>query len=89
MTQQKILKILGAIFALREKEYIQRENYDEAHAYANAFDMLAYAASDNWDCLSQFEFAYEAADLIDSVDENINFWELEKLIKNGKENKNA
>jgi hypothetical protein len=84
MTQQKILKILSAIFALREKEYVQREDYDEAHAYANAFDMLAYAASTDWDCLSQFGWANEAEKLIEKVGDDIDFWELEDLIMEDK-----
>ena len=84
MTQQKILKILGAIFALREKEYVQREDYDEAHAYANAFDMLAYAASVDWDYLSQFGWANEAKELIEKVGDDIDFWDLEDLIMEDK-----
>ena len=89
MKNNRNLKILAAMLALRAEYYRKRCNYDTAIAYDNAFDMLAYAAHENWDCLSQFEFAYNAADLIDSVGENIDFWELEEMIKYGKEEENG
>ena len=81
MEQKKILKILGAIFAMRAKYYNERKEYGAAVAYDNAFDMLVYTAEGNWDCLSQFGWADEATDLINEIGSDIDFWELEELIK--------
>ena len=81
MELKKILKVLGAIFAMRAKYYHERKEYAEAIAYDNAFDMLAYAVNENWDCLSQFGWSDEAEDLINKVGADIDFWELEELIK--------
>lgn len=81
MEQKKILKILGAIFAMRSQYFTSRQQYGAAAAYDNAFDMLAYAATGNLDCLRQFGFSDEAEELIEKVGENIDFWDLENLIK--------
>ena len=80
MEQKKIFKILGAIFAMRAKYYAERGEHWASVAYRDAFDMLAYAANGSWDCLSQFGWADEAEDLIKTVGENIDFWDLEELI---------
>ena len=81
MEQKRILKILGAIFAMRARYYQERKDYSAAVAYDNAFDMLAYAANESWDCLWQFEWCDEAEKLIDKVGVDIDFWDLEDLIK--------
>ena len=84
MEQNKIFKILAAILAMRAEYYEDRKEYDAAVAYANAYDMVAYAASDRWDCLSQFGWADEAEDLINKVGVDIDFYELEDLIRGDK-----
>lgn len=81
MEQKRILKILGAIFAMRARYYHERKEHAAAVAYDNAFDMLAYAANESWDCLRQFGWSDEAEDLIDKVGADIDFWDLEDLIK--------
>lgn len=81
MEQKKILKILAAIFAMRAVYYRDRGEHAAAIAYDNAFDMLAYAVNENWDCLSQFGWSDEAEDLINKVGADIDFWDLEDLIK--------
>ena len=81
MELKKLLKILGAIFAMRAVYYTERGEHLSAMAYENAFDMLAYAANGNWDCLSQFGWSDEAEDLINKVGADIDFWDLEDLIK--------
>ena len=81
MEQKKILKILGAIFAMRAVYYRERGEHFASVAYDDAFDMLAYAANGSWDCLSQFGWSDEAEDLINKVGTDIDFWELEELIK--------
>ena len=81
MEQKKILKILGAIFAMRAVYYHNHGEHAPAVAYDNAFDMLAYAVNGNWDCLSQFGWSDEAENLINKVGADIDFWELEELIK--------
>lgn len=81
MENKRVLKILAAIFALRARYYKIRQDYDAAVAYDNAFDMLAYAANESYDCLRQFGWCDEAESLIDKLGENIDFWELEDYIK--------
>jgi hypothetical protein len=82
MTEEKLFKILAAIFAMRAVRYRNGGEDAAALAYDNAFDMLAYAAEGNWDCLSQFSWSDKAEELINKVGANIDFWELEELIKN-------
>ena len=84
MKQKKVLKILGAIFAMRAEYYRERKEYGAAVAYDDAFDMLAYAANERWDCLSQFGWSDEAEELINKVGVDIDFWDLEELIHNKK-----
>lgn len=86
MEQNKIFKILAAMFALRAEYYEDRKEYDTAVAYANAYDMVVYAARGRWDCLSQFGWADEAEDLINKVGADIDFWDLEEIIKEGQKN---
>ena len=81
MEQKKIFKILAAIFAMRSKYYQERENYSAAVAYRDALDMLAYAVNGNWDYLSQFGWSDEAEDLINKVGADVDFWDLEDLVK--------
>ena len=86
MEQKKLFKILAAMFALRAEYYEDRKEYDTAVAYANAYDMVAYAARGRWDCLSQFGWADEAEDLINKVGADIDFYELEDLIRGSQKN---
>lgn len=81
MEQKKLFKILAAIFALRAKYYNEKGYHEAASAYDNAFDMLAYAVNGRWDCLAQFGWSDEAEDIINTVGENIDFWDLENLIE--------
>lgn len=83
MDSIKILKILAAIFAMRAVNWSDRDAH-AALAYDNAFDMLAYAANGSWDCLSQFCFADEAKELVNRVGSDIDFWDLEEIIKGEK-----
>ena len=83
MEQNKIFKILAAMLAMRAEYYEDRKEYDAAVAYANAYDMVAYAARGRWDCLGQFGWADEAEDLINKVGVDIDFYELEDLIRGG------
>lgn len=85
MEQNKIFKILAAMLAMRAEYYEDRKEYDAAVAYANAYDMVAYAARGRWDCLGQFGWADEAEDLINKVGADIDFYELEDLIRGNKE----
>lgn len=84
MEQKKLFKILAAMLAMRAEYYEDRKEYDAAVAYANAYDMVAYAVNDRWDCLGQFGWADEAEDLINKVGADIDFYELEDLIRGGK-----
>lgn len=84
MKQNKIFKILAAMLAMRAEYYEDRKEYDAAVAYANAYDMVAYAVKGRWDCLGQFGWADEAEDLINKVGADIDFYELEDLIRGGK-----
>lgn len=86
MEQKKLFKILAAILAMRAEYYEDRKEYDTAVAYANAYDMVAYAINGRWDCLSQFGWADEAEDLINKVGVDIDFYELEDLIRGDKQN---
>ena len=86
MEQKKIFKILAAMFVMRSKYYQERKMHSTAIAYRDAFDMLAYAVNENWDCLSQFGWSDEAEDLIDKIGSDIDFWDLEDLIDRGDEN---
>lgn len=81
MEQKKLFKILAAMFVLRAEYYEDRKEYDTAVAYANAYDMVAYAVRGRWDCLGQFGWADEAEDLINKVGADIDFYELEDLIR--------
>jgi len=81
MTQEKIFKILAANFAIRSAYYHIHGNRDMRLAYDDAFDMLAYATKGRWDCLSQFGWMDEAEELVDKVGEQIDFWELEEIVK--------
>lgn len=88
MTDKKIVKTLAAIYAMRAVYWANKskENYDEmalgmSCAYDNAFNMLAYAVMDKWDCLRQFGWSDEAEELINKIGEDIDFWELEDIIK--------
>ena len=86
MEQKKLFKILAAMLAMRAEYYYERNEWKTAVAYANAYDMVAYAAEDRWDCLSQFDWADEAEDLINKVGADVDFYELEDLIKGGQKN---
>lgn len=86
MEQKKIFKILAAMLAMRAEYYEDRKEYDAAVAYANAYDMVAYAVRGRWDCLGQFGWADEAEDLINKVGVDIDFWNLEEIIKEGQKN---
>ena len=85
MEQKKLFKILVAMLAMRAKYYYERKEWQTAVAYENAYDMVAYAASDRWDCLSQFGWADEAEDLINKIGTDIDFWDLEEMIRGNKE----
>lgn len=76
-----LIKIIAALFLIREREANERKRYDAAVAYANAYDWLCYAAEDRDDCLSMFDGYSEASDFINSVDFKW-LWELEELFKN-------
>ena len=86
MEQKKLFKILAAMLAMRAEYYEDRKEYDTAVAYANAYDMVAYAVKGRWDCLGQFDWADEAEDLINKVGADIDFWNLEEIIKEGQKN---
>lgn len=86
MEQKKLFKILAAMLAMRADYYYKCKDYNTAIAYANAYDMVAYVANNRWDCLSQFSWADEAEDLINKVGVNIDFYELEDLIRGDKQN---
>lgn len=88
MTDKKIFKVLAAIFALRASYYNDTKHYDMAVAYSDAFDMLAYAATGNWDCLRQFGWSDEAEALIEKIGTDIDFWDLETLISKRTNNEN-
>ena len=84
MEQKKLFKILAAMLAMRAEYYYERKEWETAVFYANAYDMVAYAAEGRWDCLSQFSWADEAENLINKVGIDIDFYELEDLIRGGK-----
>ena len=93
MEQEKIFKILAAMFAMRAQYWANKskEKYDEmavglSCAYDDAFDMLAYAVNGRWDCLFQFGWSDEAEDLINKVGIDIDFYELEDLIRGSQKN---
>lgn len=86
MEQKKLFKILAAMLAMRADYYYKHKDYNTAIAYANAYDMVAYVANNRWDCLSQFSWADEAEDLINKVGADIDFYELEDLIREDKQN---
>ena len=86
MEQKKLFKILAAMLAMRADYYYKHKDYNTAIAYANAYDMVAYVANNRWDYLSQFSWADEAEDLINKVGVNIDFYELEDLIRGDKQN---
>lgn len=84
MTDKKIMKILAAIFLMRCVYWHGKSDFNYhmiGTAYDDAFDMLAYAANGNWDCLRQFGWSDEAEELINKVGDDIDFWDLEDLIK--------
>ena len=85
MTQEKIFKILAANFAMRAVFYHGCGEHGIGTAYNDAFDMLAYAAEGRWDCLSQFSWMDEAEELVDKIGEQIDFWELEEIVKTNEE----
>lgn len=91
MEQKRLFKILAAIFAMRSvywrnKALKENDNWalGLATAYSDAFDMFAYTAEGEWHCLAQFDWSDEAEELIDKVGVDIDFWDLEDLIKEGK-----
>ena len=84
MSDKKIMKILAAIFLMRCVYWHNKGTFADhmiGGAYDDAFDMLAYAASGRWDCLAQFGWSDEAEELINKVGDDIDFWDLEELIK--------
>lgn len=84
MTDKKIMKILAAIFLMRCVYWHSKSDFNYhmiGAAYDDAFDMLAYAANGNWDCLRQFGWSDEAEELINKIGDDIDFWDLEDLIK--------
>lgn len=81
MEKEKLLKIVGAIFLMRAEYYRGLDQFWMSVAYDDAFDMLAYAATGNWDCLSQFGWSDDAEYFINKVGADIDFWDLEDLIK--------
>lgn len=84
MTDKKIMKILAAIFLMRCVYWHNKSDFNYhmiGTAYDDAFDMLAYAVNGNWDCLRQFGWSDEAEELINKVGDDIDFWDLEELIK--------
>lgn len=80
MNDNKIMKILAAIFALRSKYYNSKGDHVASGCYSDAFDMLAYACRGRWDNLRQFGWSDEAEEIIENVGENIDFWDLEDYI---------
>lgn len=87
---KKLFYITAAMLALRAKYWADKskENYDEmalgmSCAYDNAFNMLEYTTTENWDCLRQFGWSDEAEDLIEKVGTDISLWDLETMIKGG------
>lgn len=90
MEQKKMMMILATIFAMRAKYWANKskEKYDEmalglSCAYNDAFDMLAYVITNNWDCLRQFGWSDEAEDLINKIGTDIDLWDLEEKIHKG------
>ena len=82
MGNDKIMKMLAAIFALRAKYYSDKGWHQEAVAYEDAFEMLAYACSGRLNSLRQFGWSDEAEDILDNVGTNIDFWDLQEYINN-------
>lgn len=80
---KKLLYITAAMFAMRSKYYHERGYHEMAVSYDDAFDMLEYAISENWDCLRQFGWSDEAEELINKVGTDIPLWKLEAMIKGG------
>lgn len=85
MGNRKIMKMLGAIYALRAKYYQQSGDHHMAVAYSDAFDMLAYACNGSLDNLRQFGWSDDAEEIIDNAGENIDFWDLEDYINSSEE----
>ena len=88
MKNEEIIKTLAAILVLRIKYWSNEAKgfYDEmalgmSIAYENAFEMLVYAAKGDWYALRQFSWSDEAEDLLERVGFDIDFYELEKIIK--------
>lgn len=74
------MKVIAAMFLIREREARKRKDYSAAVAYANAYDWLCYAIENRDDCLSQFDDYDEANKFINS--HNFKYlWEMEDLIK--------
>lgn len=84
MKNEKILKVLAAILAMRAKYYEKRKDHWSASAYESAYFMLMYAACEDWDCLRQFGWSDEAEALINEVGADTDFIKLLTLIKEGK-----
>ena len=80
MEQEKLFKILAAMFLMRSQYHHEHGNHKASVAYDNAFDMLVYAEKGRWDCLLQFGFADEAEQLIDKIGADIDYYDLEEIV---------
>lgn len=74
------IKVIAAMFLIREREAQERKDYGAAVAYANAYDWLCYAVDNRDDCLCQFEGYEEANDFINSHND-IDMWMMEDIFK--------
>lgn len=72
------IKTIAAMFLIRRHKAYKQKRYDEALAYANAYDLLCYAIEDRDDCISQFEGYEEAKNFLDNVKFE-NLFELETI----------
>lgn len=76
------MKVIAAMFLIRERDARKRGDHSAAVAYANAYDWVCYAVENNDDCLSQFDGYDEANEFLKKI--NFNYlWEMEDLIQKG------
>ena len=76
----EILKIVMAMFLIRERDHNARKEFWGSIAYANAFDWLCDALKDDTENLSQYD-GYEEAKRFIEEHPDLEFWGMEDYMK--------
>lgn len=76
---EPLLKIVAAMFLVRERYWTKRRDFGRAGAYKTAYHLLAYVIHDREDCIGNFDFYEEASQWV-WIHPYMDIWDYEELL---------